>query len=202
MPGGPVATIGATTESHPLMNYFSGACLLTSLGGKENRLGPIGSAPNARGQLRARDFLMEMMLIDAEGSLEKPINLQKLRRDQVLTYSLLGDPATRLRLPQPLQVSVEHIGRSWRWRVAKPPQATHLEVGYRSASPLSGAQTAKAGAEGAGKAFVAANAGFAFRVQTSPPDGGPWEGTCDRPGWLCLVVTGPGAFSAAAVKLE
>ena len=30
LPGGPVATMGATTESHPLTNYFSGACLLTA----------------------------------------------------------------------------------------------------------------------------------------------------------------------------
>ena len=31
LPGGPVATIGATTESHPLTNDFSGACLLTAV---------------------------------------------------------------------------------------------------------------------------------------------------------------------------
>ena len=28
MPGGPVATIGAATESHPLTNYFTGVSLL------------------------------------------------------------------------------------------------------------------------------------------------------------------------------
>ena len=104
MSGGPVATIGATTESHPLTNYFSGVCLLKALGGPEKRLARSGSRAQREAR-QAHDFVMEMALRDAEGSLEPTIDIEKLRRDQALIYALLGDPATRLRLPDPLQVS-------------------------------------------------------------------------------------------------
>ena len=40
-PGGPVAAIGATTESHPLTNYYSGVELLKRLSGKYRRLGDL-----------------------------------------------------------------------------------------------------------------------------------------------------------------
>ncbi len=106
MSGGPVATIGATTESHPLTNYFSGVCLLKALGGPEKRLGAIWLRAQREAR-QAHDFVMEMALRDAEGSLEPTIDIEKLRRDQALIYALLGDPATRLRLPDPLQVSAE-----------------------------------------------------------------------------------------------
>src|SRR5262249_20085686 len=106
MPGGPVATIAATTESHPLTNYFSGMGLLTALSGSENRLGTIWLR-TTRGARHAHDFMAEMMLRDVEGSLETPIDVEKLRRDQVMIYSLLGDPATRLRLPEKLEASAE-----------------------------------------------------------------------------------------------
>jgi hypothetical protein len=202
LPGGPVAAIGATTESHPLTNYFSAVCLLAALGGKENRLGSLwyGAQREAR---RAHDLVIETMLQDVEGSLETPINVEKLRRDQVLMYALLGDPATRLRLPGAIQASVERAGSGWRWQAEKPLHATHLEVGYRSARPLSGLpSTRPAGADDVRKAFEAANARFAFTREPSPPDSGPWQGRCDRPGWLRLVATGPGTFSVAVLKLE
>ena len=54
LPGGPVATIGATTESHPLTNYFSGACLLTALGGQEKQLGTIWLNAQKKGKPNAR----------------------------------------------------------------------------------------------------------------------------------------------------
>lgn len=130
LPGGPVATIGATTESHPLTNYFSGACLLAALDSHEKRLGTIWLGAQRQAS-RTRDFVMEMMLRDVEGSLEKEIDVAKLRRDQMLMYALLGDPATRLRLPEPLEASVERVENGWRWRVKRLSGATHLEVGLR-----------------------------------------------------------------------
>jgi hypothetical protein len=118
-------------------------------------------------------------------------------------YALLGDPATRLRLPEPLEVSVEQTATGWRWCAVKPPHAIHLEVGYRAARPLATTPPRQpTDAKEAGKAFAAANACLAFAAQPSPPDGGPWEGTWDRPGCLRLVATGPGAFYAAAINLS
>jgi len=202
LPGGPVATIGASTESHPLPNYFSGVCLLAALGGGEKRLGAIWLAAQRQAS-RKRDFLIEMLLRDVEGSLEKEINVEKLRRDQMLMYALLGDPATRLRLPEPLEASVERAETGWRWRARRPPGATHLEVGFRKPQALPVSQDQKpAGAEEANKASETANGCFAFTAQPSPPDDGSWEGICDRPGWLRLVAIGPSTLHVAVLKLE
>ena len=202
LPGGPVATIGATTESHPLTNYFSGDCLLSALGGQEKRLGTIWFNAQRKAS-RTRDFLMEMMLRDAEGSLEKEINVDKLRRDQILMYALLGDPATRLRLPEPLDASVERVKTGWQWRAKRPPGATHLEVGYRKALALPVSPDKKpSGAEEADKAAETANACFNFTAQTPPPDDGAWEGICDRPGLLRLVAIGPKTLYVAVLKLN
>ncbi len=201
-PGGPVATIGATTESHPLTNYFSAACLLTALGGREKRLGTIWLNAQKKAS-RTRDFLMEMMLRDVEGSLEKEINLEKLRRDQTLMYALLGDPATRLRLPEALEASVERTETGWRWRVKRPAGATRLEVGFRKsqALPVSPDKKPTSAAE-ADKASETANACFAFTAQPSPPDDGPWEGICHRPGWLRFVAIGTRTLHVAVLKLK
>ncbi len=92
-PGGPVAVIAATTESHPLTNYFSGLCLLQALRGKENRLGRIWLDAQKAAQGR-RDFIMEAMLRDAEGKLDKQLDEAKLRRDQL---SCTRSSATRPR---------------------------------------------------------------------------------------------------------
>jgi hypothetical protein len=202
LPGGPVATIGATTESHPLTNYFSGVCLLAALGGQEKRLGAIWLSAQ-RHASRTRDFLMELLLRDVEGTLEKEINVEKLRHDEMLMYALLGDPATRLRLPEPLEASVERAESGWRWRARRPPGATHLEVGFRKPQALAMSPDKKpTSAEEADKAADAANACFAFTAQPSPPNDGSWTGICDRPGWLRLVAIGPGALHVAVLKLE
>ena len=202
LPGGPVAAIGATTESHPLTNYFSGECLLAALDGREKRLGTLwlGAQRQAR---RTRDFVMEMVLRGAEGSLEKEIDVEKLRRDQMLMYALLGDPATRLRLPDPLEASAERTEAGWRWRAKRPAGATRIEVGFRGspAPPLSPDKKPTSAAE-ADKAAERANACFAFTAQPSPPDDGTWEGTCEHPGWLRLVAVGPKTLHVAVLKLE
>jgi hypothetical protein len=202
LPGGPVATIGATTESHPLTNYFSSVCLLKGLAGREKRLGTVWL--NAQRQARqSRNFLVEMALRDVEGKLEPQINVEKLRRDQMLMYALLGDPATRLRLPEPLKASIERTAAGWRWKAEKPAGATHLEVGYRSAEPVPSPEGTGAAQEREqrARAAEAANAALAFTSLPAPPDNGPWEGTVDRPGWVRLVATGPDALYAIVLKL-
>jgi hypothetical protein len=201
MPGGPVATIGATTESHPLPNYLSSECLLTELGGNGNRLGQIWFHAQ-RAALHNHDAIMEMMLADAEGSLEKQINVEKLRRDQFLMYELLGDPATKLRLPERLQVKLEHRGQSWQWQAVKPAGATHLEIGYRSASPPFVAKNTKGDDGQKRKAFAAANAGFEFAALPPLKANETWQGTYEKPGLIRLIAIGPGTFSAAVVKLQ
>ena len=201
-PGGPVATIGATTESHPLSNYFSGLSLLRALGGPQKRIGPLWLDAQ-RQAMKARNFLVERVLRDVEGKLEEKIDVKKVRRDQLLMYALLGDPATRLRIPEPLKASVQRTAAGWRWKAERPEGATNLQVGYRSAGPRSAEwQEKPAQQKEARAAFEAANAVFAFIPVSSPPDGGPWEGTAERPGWIRLVATGGGAIHVAVLKLD
>jgi len=201
MPGGPVATIAATTESHPLTNYFSSVCLLKELGRGEDRLGLVWLAAQRKAR-KARNFLVERVLRDVEGKLEDEIDVEKLRRDQLLMYALLGDPATRLRLPKPLVASAQRTAEGWRWKAQRPEGATRLEVGHRAAvAPRDALKQRPAGREEARKAFEEANAALAFAPLPSPPDAGPWEGTVERPGWLRLVATGGGEIHVAVLKL-
>jgi hypothetical protein len=207
-PGGPVAVIGATTESHPLTNYFSGLCLLQALGGKENRLGRIWLESQKAAQ-RRHDFVIEAMLRDAEGKLDKQIDEAKLRHDQLFMYAILGDPATRLRLPRSLQATMQQTATGWRWQATRPPEATRLEVGLRKAPAYSMSATpVRTQAAPARKAFDAANAAFDFTTVATLGQDVPWEGTIGRdpeyrvPRHLRLVASGGGRLYVAVLKLE
>jgi hypothetical protein len=146
---------------------------------------------------------MEMMLKDAEGSLEKEIDQEKLRRDQPLMFALLGDPATRLRLPEPLAATVQRTPQGWHWRATKPLGATRLEVGFRDPHFTPKLPKVKSpDAASMDKTADAANDGFAFTPQASPPLDGPWEGTCDRAGCLRLVAIGTKTLWVAVLRLE
>jgi hypothetical protein len=78
LPGGSVAAIAATTESHPLTNYHTSTSLLASLGKGHKRLGNLWLDAQRQG-LVARDFVMDRMLDDVEGSLDDPIDTDQLR---------------------------------------------------------------------------------------------------------------------------
>jgi hypothetical protein len=201
-PGGPVTTIAATTESHPLTNYFSGTCLLKELGGQRDRIGSMWLAAQ-RQATRQRNFLAERVLRDVEGKLEEAIDVAKLRRDQVLMYALLGDPATRLKVPKPLEASVERVDSGWRWRAQRREGARSLAVGHRPSRLPAAEWTGRpADRQKARAAFEAANAALGFTSLPSPPDDGPWEGTVDRPGLLRLVTVAGGQLYVAVLRLQ
>ncbi|MHC4469340.1 MAG: C25 family cysteine peptidase [Planctomycetota bacterium] len=199
--GGPVAVIAATTESHPLTNYFSGVSLLKALGETDGSIGEVWLEAQRRA-LTARHLLVEKALEGAEGSLEPEIDVGKLRRDQALMYALLGDPATRMKLPAPIDVTVERTEEGWRWKVPKPEGAARLLVGLRPPKPPKTKKPPVKDAEEARARFAAANALGAFAPLATLSAEEPWEGVVTKEGWLRIVVTGPGVFRAAAVKLE
>jgi hypothetical protein len=201
-PGEPVATIAATTESHPLMNYFSGQCLLQAIGGSEKRLGSLWLKAQLQA-MKAQDPMVEMVLSDVEGKLEDRINVERLRRDQCLMYALLGDPATRLRLPDPLKASVRRTASGWHWEAERPDERAHLEIGYRPVGrPPARGKTAPANREDALNAYFAADAAINFTPLPDPPEGRRWEGTMDRPGFLRLVATSDRKLYAVVLKLQ
>ena len=134
MPGGPVAVIAATTNSHPLPNYYTGLSMLRELGGQENRLGAWWLTAQ-RNAAKERNVLIDNVLAKVEGSLEEPIDLERIRHDQILMYNLLGDPATRLRLPEKLQATVECRDGQWHWTAMQTQEYLSLSAGLRPAKP-------------------------------------------------------------------
>jgi len=200
-PAGPVAVIGATTESHPLTNYFSALCLLRERGEKDKRLGTMW-LNSQRKAMKTRDFIIERMLVNVEGKLEEKMNVAKLRRDQILMYTLLGDPASRLHLPNELQANVKRLTDGWHWNVQKPKDATRLYVGFRPAGqnfPTVQMPIVKAAAR---KRFEQANATFGFEPLAELTGDDTWKGTISKEGTLRLVATGPARIYAIAFKLK
>jgi hypothetical protein len=200
MPGGPVATIGATTESHPLMNYYTAVALVGQLNGSERRLGPLWLAAQRRAA-KSRDAAMEFLLKDIEGKLEERIDIAALHRDQALMYALLGDPATRLRLPEPLPVRVQRTADGWAWEVDRPAGSTALVAGIRTAPPPPAPATQPADRDAANRLLAAANARYAFAPVPSTDDGRTWRGTVAEPGLLRLVALSPHALHVASLTL-
>jgi hypothetical protein len=197
LPGGPAAAVGATTESHPLPNFYTGRALLRTLAEGPDRLGDVWLAAQkrARGE---RDPALEAMLRDVEGKLEPTIDVAKLQRDQFLLYVLLGDPALRLGKPLPLEAAVVRTESGWRWRVPKVPGAKRLVVGKRALQRID-LPAPPGGAEAKRKAFVEANAREEFETVATMEGEGPWEGETAEPGRLRLVAETEGGLLVATL---
>lgn len=201
MPAGPVAAIGATTESHPLTNYFSGLCILQQLGSNEKRLGKIWLEAQLRA-MKMHDILMEHLLINVEGKLEEKMNDIALRRDQILMYALLGDPATKLHLPDKLEASVKRVDSGWQWEVQKPKDGLKLFAGFRPAGRNFPLVTGNPDKTTATKLFGQANAIFEFIPLEEINSDKIWQGNINKEGTLRLAVIGRDCFYAAAFELK
>ena len=102
--GGPVCVMGASCYSHPLPNLYLCQALLEEMDRHET-MGKLMLAVKRKG-LEQKNVLAEMLLRDVEGHLESegPVDVKRLKRDHVLLYNLLGDPAVPLHRPRPLKV--------------------------------------------------------------------------------------------------
>ena len=204
-PAGPVATIAATTNSHPLTNYFSSTEMARGLRGNRARYGDFWLDAQKRARDRKLNFLtfVENKLKDIEGKLEKEINVEKLKRDQMLMFAFLGDPATRIRLPRKLNGSVEERDVGWFWRVEKPEGATAIEVAFRSNEqallPDLGRPATR---EEANRRFHEINAHLGYSLLPAPGADEPWEGLVARKGLLRLVATGRETCFVAVFEID
>jgi hypothetical protein len=131
MLGGPVAVIGASTESHPMTNAFSIKSHFGMLSKGATRLGDLWLRAQREAR-SARDYMIETTLLNVEGSLDGEIDQVKLRRDQVFMYNILGDPALRLKLPDPMTVEVAPRADGWAWKAAPPPGTKSVRATIRS----------------------------------------------------------------------
>ena len=176
-------------------------CLLEALNQKEKRLGTLWVSTQ-RAAMKSRDFLMERILLEVEGKLEEKINVGRLRQDQVLMYALLGDPATRLHLPDKLNAEIKRLSDGWHWKADKPRGATGLQVSFCAAGQNLPTVQLPLEKTAALKRFEEANATFAFAALNELDIKQPWEGPIDKEGTLRLVALGPGLFRTAAFRLK
>lgn len=202
LPGGPVAVIAASAESHPLTNFYTGRALLSALDGGGRRLGAVwlGAQRAAAG---AEDFLVERMLKMVEGSIEGELDTGKLKRDQALMYVLMGDPATKLKFPAPLSVAVEKLEDGWKWTVTKPEGARTLSAWIRSPRPRVRATFEAPTEPGrARERFEQASRDEAYRAICRKEVGESWSGTTQERGWLRIVAEGPDGVWVFVTRLR
>jgi hypothetical protein len=203
MPTGPVAVVGATAESHPLPNFYTGQAVLDALADRPRRLGDLWTAA-ARAAATKRSFFYELLLRQMEADHGMETDPRKLQRDHPLLYALLGDPATLLPIPLPLEASLTAVDDGWRWRIdaaVRPAGATKLLVQHRPLPSLSTPAGPPATPENAREALRAANDAYAFRTLDALDAEADWSGTIDRPGTLRLVAVGPDGLHATAFRL-
>ncbi|HUT28338.1 MAG TPA: C25 family cysteine peptidase [Sedimentisphaerales bacterium] len=200
-PAGPAAVIGATTESHPLTNYFSGLCLVRQCCRTDKRLGSMWLAAQ-RKAMETRDLIMERLLVNIEGKLEEKMDMTKLRRDQILMYALLGDPATRLPIPDKLQGRIERVEGGWHWQADKPEDANRLCVSFRPSGLNFPTVELPLAQDGAHKRFEQANAVLGFDSIGEFAGEEPWKGRVNAEGTLRLVAAGQKRIYAVAFELK
>lgn len=200
--GGPVAVVAATTQSHPLTNYYSGRTALNQLRAAEHRrLGDFWNAVQKDASGR-KEIWAELALSGVEGMLENDLDVGRLKWDHTMMYALTGDPATKLRLPEALSVFWEKLedGR-WRWTAEKPTGRFEGEliVSYRAvAQNVVRALPENAGAEESLRLFEERNRTLDFVESGRMGIEDEWTGIVAGAGvWRVVFLTGEGLFVAA-----
>ena len=200
MPAGPTAVIAATAESHPLTNYFSSVSLIQALDGSERRLGTLWLKAQKE-SVQTRDLIIESMLSHVEGKLDVKIDLTRLRRDQMLMYVLLGDPALKLKLPEKLHGTIKRHEDGWHWEIHKPQDAIELRVEFRPAQQQLPVVTGDLQIDTARNNFQSANHALEFVPLSQLRSGQEWKGMVNSEGTLRLVAIGPEKIYVVALNL-
>ena len=202
--GGPVATIAATTESHPLTNFYSSIGLMQAFAEHQiDRAGDLWFTAQTKAH-QMRKPLIERLLKNVEGALEVEINIPKLKRDQLQMYAYLGDPAQRITLPSPLQATIDRspAGSAWSWSATKPPAARRLLVQVRPESTPLRIKPPKSNRDQSLRLFHARNQQFAFQTIAEIDGSAEWSGEIETPGELRLVALSDGKIHVATMRLR
>ena len=205
-PGGPVACIAASVDSHPLTNYYGSTSLLRDLNGTtSDSLGGLW-VESIRKAHATREPLKEWLVSALEPFvIGKRNRVKDLKADHLLIYNLLGDPATRLFLPQPLEATVTRSGDGWEWSVEKPPglaPGSKLIVQHRTPFPSFKLGEPVLDRDSAVAAFDEANAALGFRTLRELAASEPWEGSLDESGTLRLCLSGGSQLKVFAASLS
>lgn len=205
-PGGPVACIAASVDSHPLTNYYGSTTLLRDLAGSPGDTFGKLWVDSIRRAHRTREPLKELLV----GLLEPLVigtrnPVKDLKADHLLIYNLLGDPATRLFLPRQLEAKVVRRGDAWHWSVPKPaalPPGTRLLVQHRVPIPTFRRSPEPGGREQAQAGLNEANAALDFRTLSELGPADPWSGSIADSGTLRLCLLGGESLQVHAAALK
>ena len=188
-PGGPPAVIAATTESQPLTNFYSSISLLKSLDGSPKRLGDLWLRSQKQ-MLQMRDILLERLLRHVEGKLEEELDMAKVKRDQMLMYAILGDPALRLRWPGRLEAEIKQTKEGWQWRAKKPADAERLYVEFRDEIGIMPVRNQSLDPSLARQEFEKANNQLRFKCVEELDSRQKWGGIFKQSGTWRLTAVG------------
>ncbi|WP_035610341.1 C25 family cysteine peptidase [Haloferula sp. BvORR071] len=205
-PGGPVASIAASVDSHPLTNYYGSTALLKELDSSPvDTLGGLW-VESIRRAHATREPLKEWLVALLEPFVIGKRNpVKDLKADHLLIYNLLGDPATRVFMPQALEAKVTAADGKWNWSVPKPPglpAEAKLIVQHRAPLPSFALGLQAGDAEKANAAMDRANAALDFRTVKELGATEDWSGSIAEPGTLRLCVTGGPALLVHAARLK
>jgi hypothetical protein len=204
-PGGPVACVAATEESHPLTNYYSSTAFLRTL--KEGTARTFGRLwlELQKDALHRTEKEKELFLAHVEGQIHGKMEPALLKRDHMLLYNITGDPATRVFLPEPLPVALKRNAEgNWSWNVTKPDHAGRLRVQFRQVlSSVFPARANDAPREEAERLFAEANSRLAFHDVVELDASGEWKGShAHQPGTLRFIAETPDGWHAFGADLR
>lgn len=197
--GGPVAAVGATEESHPLPNLYTGIALAKTLRAAPETFGELWLEAQ-RAARSAKNVIFEAAIRQGEAARGMGSDFERLKRDQPLLYAFLGDPATRLRRPEALAVEISRDGDRWRYRLQPPEGARELHVGLKVSGELP-PRAPLGGAEEARKRLAEANAILGYRSVRAESNPKSWEGVLEEPGTYRFVALTGRAIHVAVEEI-
>lgn len=204
-PGGPVACIAASVDSHPLTNYYGSTSLLRSLG--EPGGDTFGGAwvSSIRKAHERSEPVIETLVSTLEPLVIGKRNpVKDLKADHLLIYNLLGDPATRLFVPGRLEAVVTREDGRWKWSVQKPqasPPGAKLIVQHRPPIGTFALGKPASSASSAQDAMDQANGALDFQTITELDPQAEWNGVVSQSGTLRLCLIEGRQMRVFAVEL-
>lgn len=134
-PAGPIAYVGATRVCHPAGNTFLGRSFARAM----FRDGVSGTRRLGDVWADARDEVLDsrhddrtelaLLTVGTLSVLPPGTSLERVKREAFWLYNLLGDPATRLALPEaPLTVAVRRDGEALEVTVTGAPEGAQVRV--------------------------------------------------------------------------
>ncbi|QJE96666.1 C25 family cysteine peptidase [Luteolibacter luteus] len=204
-PGGPVACVGASVDSHPLTNYYGSTSLLRSLG--EPGCDTFGEAwvSSIRKAHERHEPIIETLVSVLEPLLiGKRNEIRNLKSDHLLIYNLLGDPATRLFVPQTLEAKVVRSREGWTWIVPKPkdlPTGARLIVQHRPEIRSFSFKKPARAATAADDLMRQVNDSLNFKTLSEMSREEEWHGALNEAGSLRLCLSDSSGIRVFAMLL-